>query len=105
MIKAGVAARLPKVVWLDAEGNHVEECITAGYKVNIEIIKPEMCIVAAEVGGNTSQKDDGKIGGERWLTEISIIPQRKISTRNKHYTVLGTTLLDGKSLMCIVIMA
>ena len=64
-----------------------------------------MCIVADEVGGNTSQKDDGKIGGERWLTELGTIPQRKISTKNKHYTVLGLTLLNGKPLMCVVIMA
>ena len=64
-----------------------------------------MCVVADEVGGNTSQKDDGKIGGERWLCELGTIPQRKISTKNKHYTVLGLTLLNGQPLMCVVIMA
>ena len=96
LIRAGVAVRLNEPVWMDAEGNHVDEGDAAGCKVNIDIIKPEMCIVADEVGGNTSQKDDGKIGVERWLTELGTIPQRKISTKNKHYMVLGLTLLNGK---------
>ena len=60
--------------------------------------------MADEVGGNTSKKDNGKIGGERGLTQVGSIPQRKISTKNKHYTVLDFTLLDGKPLMCVVIM-
>ena len=74
LIKAGVAVRLPEPVWMDAEGNHVEEGDAAGFKVNVEIVKSEMCIVADEVGGDTLQKDDGKIGGERWLTETGTIP-------------------------------
>ena len=90
---------------MEADGNHVEEGNATGCKVNIEIVKPEMCIVADEVGGNTLQKDGGKIGGEKWLTETGTIPQRKISTKNKHYTVLGLTLLSGDSFMCVVIMA
>jgi len=103
-IRVGVAVRLPEPVWMDEEGNHVEKGNADGCKVNINIIKPEMCIVADDVGGNTSQKDDGKIGGEQWLTESDTIPQRKISTKNKHYTVLGITLLNGKTLMYVVFM-
>lgn len=53
LIKARVAVRLPEPVWIDAEGNHVEECDAAGCKVNTDIVKPEICIVADEVGGNT----------------------------------------------------
>ena len=60
--------------------------------------------MADEVGGDTLQKDDGKIGGERWLCSPGTISQRKISTKNEHYTTLGLTLLDGRPLMCMVIM-
>ena len=105
MITAGVAVMLPEPVWMNAKGEHVEEGDAFGCKVTLDITKPEMCVVADEVGGNTSQKDDGKIGGERWLCSPGTIPQRKISTKNKHYTTLGLTLLNGHPLMCVVIMA
>ena len=51
------------------------------------------------------QKDDGLAGGELLLTEKGSIAQRKISTKNKHYTVLGLTMLTGHPIMCVVIMA
>ena len=105
MITAGVAVALKEPVWMNAEGEVVEEGDAYGCKVTLDITKPEMCVVADEVGGNTSQKDDGKIGGERWLCSPGTIPQRKISTKNKHYTTLGLTLLDGRPLMCVVIMS
>ena len=105
MITAGVAVMLPEPVWMNAKGEHVEEGDAFGCKVTLDITKPEMCVVADEVGGNTSQKDDGKIEGERWLCSPGTIPQRKISTTKKHYTTLGLTLLNGHPLMCVVIMA
>ena len=61
LIRAGVASRLPEPVWMDTEFNHVEEGDAEGCMVNIEIIRPGICIVAGEITGNTSQKDDGKI--------------------------------------------
>ena len=64
-----------------------------------------MCIVVDDVGGNTSQKGDGLVGGELLLTEPGQVAQRTISTKNKHYTLLGLTLLTGQPLMCVLIMA
>jgi len=90
LIRAGVAVRLPEPVWMDAEGNHVERGDADGCKVNIDIIKPEMCIVADEVGGNTSQKDDGKIGGERWLTEFGTIHSARFRRRTNITRSLGS---------------
>jgi len=90
---------------MNADGDHVEEGDSFGCKVTLDITKPEVCVVSNGIGGNTSQKDDGKIGGEKWLTKPGTIPQRKLSTKNKHYTVLSLNLLDGRPLMCVVIMA
>jgi len=78
LITTGVAVRLPEPIWMDADGNHVEEDDLFGCKVTCDITKPDICVVADEVGRNTSQKDDGNMGGERWLTEPGTIPQRKI---------------------------
>jgi len=90
---------------MNADGDHVEEGDSFGCKVPLDVTKSELCVVADEVGGNTSQKDDGKMGGEKCLTKPGIILQRKISNKNKYYTVLGINLLEGRYLMCVVIMA
>ena len=81
LVKLGMAVKLLKTIWMDAEGNHVAESDAYICKVNIDITWLEMCVVADKVGGNNSQKDDGKIGGEQWLTEIGTIPQQKISIK------------------------
>ena len=58
-----------------------------------------------EVGGNTNQKGDGQVGGELQMCERGTVPQRKINTKDRHYTVLGLTTLAGKPVMCVVIFA
>ena len=58
---AGVVVRLPYPVWMNAKGEHIEEGDVFGCKSTLDITKPEMCVVDDEVGGNTLQKDDGKI--------------------------------------------
>ena len=62
-------------------------------------------IVFDELGGNTSQKHDGNVEGQLILCERGNTPQRKISTRGKHYTMMGVTSLTGEPVMCIIIFA
>jgi len=105
IIVAGVATLLNEPVWMNANSDVVEKEDACGYKVTIDITKPEMCVVSDEIGGNTSQKGDGLVGGELMLTEPGQVAQRKISTKDNHYTLLGLTLLTGEPLMCVVVMA
>ena len=58
-----------------------------------------------EVGGNIDQTGDGDVGAERYLCEKGRIPQEKVSKNNKHFTLLGLTLLTGAPLMCVMIFA
>ena len=37
------------------------------------------------------------------MCEQGKTPQRKVNTKDKHYTVLAPTSLDGKPVMCCVI--
>ena len=76
-----------------------------GCKVTHQIIHPEYVIVFDELGGNTSQKGDGNVGGQLMLCERGKTPQLKISTRDKHYTMMGLTSINGKPVMCVVIFA
>ena len=64
LLESGLVLNLTKFVWMGAEDNHVVEDDTYRCKANTDSTRPEMCDVADEVGGNISQKDNGKIGGE-----------------------------------------
>ena len=55
------------------------------------------------MGGNTNQKGDGHVGGELLLCEPGKTPQKKISVKDKHYTVLAPTALTGEVIMCCII--
>ena len=69
LITDWVAVWMPKPIWMNADGYHIEEGDSFGCKVTLDIIKPEMFVVADEVDGNTLQKDDGKMRGEKWVTK------------------------------------
>ena len=59
LVAAGVAVKLDTPVWMNGDGDVVDEQDALGCKVSSDITKPEMCLVADEVGGNTSKKGDG----------------------------------------------
>lgn len=56
-----------------------------------------------EVGANTSQKGAGAVGGEKFVYEKGTTPKEKCSTKSKHWTLLGFTVLDETSVICLLI--
>lgn len=54
-------------VWLDKKGNEVTKDLAFGRQCTHRLIRPDMCIVADETGGNISQKGDGHIGGRKLI--------------------------------------
>ena len=102
-VDAKVAVERDSPAWMDRTGNVVEESEAFGCKVTHDIIHPEYVLVMDEVGGNTSQKGDGHVGGELMVCEAGKTPQRKINTRSKHYTLLPITALNGEPVMCVII--
>jgi hypothetical protein len=107
MIDAGISTKLDEPVWMNEEAVVVVEREVDGYglKVTSTIDHPEMCIVCDEVGGNTSMMMDGSVGGEKVVCEVGCEGQSQASKNEKHFTVLGLTLLNGDPLMCVVIVA
>ena len=77
MIDAKVASIYDDPMWQDSDGNPCSESESFGCKVTHNLTHPEMCIVMDEVGGNTSQKGDGHIGGELLVCGKGMIPQKK----------------------------
>jgi hypothetical protein len=57
------------------------------------------------VGSNKSQTKDGRVGGQTYLCMKDGRPQQRAATKDAHFTVLGFTTADGKSLMCAIIFA
>ena len=105
MVDAGVAVEFDDPVWMDSKGNEVEERYAFGQSCTHKLIHPEVCVVADEVGGNTSQKGDGHEGGRKFLCRKGTVPFQKVSHKDKHFTVMGFTLLTGKPVMCAVIIS
>ena len=102
---AGVAKRLDEPVWKDRQGRIVDESDAFGCKVTHELIHPEYCIVGDEVGGNLNMSGDGHVGGQKLLCATDSVPQKKVSTNDRHFTVLPLTLLTGEPLMCILVLS
>ena len=105
MEDAKVATPYAAPMWQDRDGNPCLEKDVFGCKVTHNLTHPEMCVVMDEVGGNTSQKGDGHIGGELLVCAKGMIPKKKVNTKDKHFTVLGLTALNGEAIMCVVIFA
>ncbi len=74
-------------------------------KTHYHLTHPENCLVVDEVGSDTSQKGDGHIGGAKYYCGRGWIPQNQASSNDKHFTVLGFTALNGKPVMCLVVIA
>ena len=99
-----VANKLDEPVWMNEEGDIVEEESEAyGLKVTIDLHRPDMCIVMDEVGCNLTQEKDGAKGGQRFLCGADQEAYQSSATKNCHFTVLGLTTLAGEGLMCVVI--
>ena len=105
MHDAGVCNKLETSEWMDKDGNVCTEEFAFGCKVTHEMVHPEMCVVGDEVGGNLCMKGDGHIGGELLLTENGMVPQRKASSKNRRFTLIGLTALTGEPVMAVIIVA
>ena len=77
MEEAGVAERKDTPVWMDRSGDKVTEMDSLGCKVTHKLLRPDMCLVGNEVGGNINILGDGQVGGQLMLREKGLIPQQK----------------------------
>ena len=105
MVNDGVAYEFNTPVWIDENGVEVDKSNAFGCLCTHKIIHLEMCVVADEVGSNTSQKGDGHIGGKKFLCKKGAVLYEKVSTKDKHFTVMGFTLLTGDPVMFVIIIS
>ena len=69
------------------------------------VTHPEYILFADEVGNNTCQKDDGHMGGQKYLVKRGCQARQGSSTSDVHWTTMGFTSGSGKPMMCAIIIA
>jgi hypothetical protein len=106
MVEAGVATKYDEEVMLDRNGNitnDVEKLF--GRKTKYQLIKPHRCVYVDETGCNTNMKEDGHIGGRRYImAEGQVEGARTGVTSDLHFTVLPFMSGTGAAIMCAVVL-
>lgn len=108
MMATGVARRLAPAEHyrVDPNGEKIEyESDECGLKVTIEITHLKWILFANEVGTDTSQKDDGHVGGQKFVTAKGARANIKSSHADGRFTTIGLTATSGDPVMAIVIFA
>lgn len=107
MVKAGVASKLDEEVYLNKDGDIVEEDSTEkfGRKTTYIMDHPEWCLFADETGCNTNQKEDGYRGGQLFVLENGCEEGGLTGvTTDIHFTVMCFTCATGEPVLCVVIL-
>ena len=102
---AGVVEKLLEPECQDKFGMQVSEDNTVGEIVEYKVTHAEYILFADEVGNNTCQKDDGHVGGQKFLVKRGSQPRIASSTSDVHWTTMGFTSGSGKPVMCAIIIA
>ena len=108
MVEARVARRLDPedYYYVDQQGQKIsDQQESVGLKVTIEITHPEWILFGDEVGTELSQKDDGNVGGQKFVVGKGCIPNISSSHADSRVTVIGLTAATGDPVMCVIIFA
>jgi hypothetical protein len=105
LVASRLAVKHNDAIWRNAAGDVVPENESLGCQSAYELIHPEWLVFVDEVGSNTSQTKDGRVGGQTYLCMKEGRPQQRAATKDAHFTVLGFTAANGKPLMCAIIFA
>ena len=107
MVDAGIAVKLPESeqYYVNEDGEEVESDDMVGHKVKVKITHPEWLLFGDEVGSDISQKDDGNVGGQLFVTTKGTRGNIKSSHTDGRFTLIGLTAASGDAVMAIIIFA
>ena len=81
---AGVAEKLPEPEWQNELGEKVSEDKAVGEMVEYKVTHPEYILFAEKVRNFACQKDDGHMGGQKFLVKRVCQPRIASSTSDVH---------------------
>ena len=93
-------------MWVDAQGVIMEDKMVAVRQKTWYILtRPKMVFFVDEVGDNTSQKDDGNVGGQKFVVENNACALICSSYADSNFTILGFTNACRDAVCCAIILA
>ena len=106
LLMSKVATQLEEPVSMSKDGKQVPDKIQGyGLKVPIQITRPDMCLVLDKCGCNISQQGNSRIGQEKFLAGPDDKAYSAIATKNRYFTHIGVTSLNGEALMYVIIIS
>ncbi len=97
MVEADVAFKMLEEAWLNQDGLVVEEASEAfGPKSKYIVSHPNYIVFVDEVGVNTSERDDGNIGGPKFVVGRKSRALIRAAHHDCHFTTLGFSLAHGR---------
>ena len=87
------------------ESDEASEEYEGTFKTQYHLTHPENCLVVDGVGNDTSEKGDGHTVGTKYFCTRGGVPYQQSASNDKHFTLLGFTALNGKAVLCLVIIA
>lgn len=105
LVRAGNARRLETEAMFDKDGNIVtDQELMYGQPTKYVLTHPNNFIFVDETGCNTNQKNDGYVGGQRFVVPADGTGAGLVgSTTDISFTVLAFTNAFGQPLLCAVI--
>lgn len=103
MIETHIASPLAHPVYMDHEGNEVEENERFGFLQEMAIDHPDYVLFADESGCQINQKQDRNVGNRKYIVEQDTTPQIICSTADHRFTILPFTSGSGEALCCVII--
>jgi hypothetical protein len=76
-----------------------------GRHTSYSLLHPDKLVFFDEVGEKISQKSDGNAGGYFFVVAKDMRAQVRNSFKDNHFTVLGSTAVDGRAVMCAIIIS
>jgi hypothetical protein len=107
MCLAKVAIKLDDEVMYDFDGNVVDYPeICFGHPTKFKVIRPAQIVFVDETGCNTSQKEDGNVGGQQFILPSECAGSGGLTgtVTDIHFTLLCFTSGLGLPIMCAVIL-
>ena len=89
---------------MDRYGHIFRETDALGCKITHHFTRPDMFLVGDDVGGNISMTDDIHHSDHLLLWPKGTTPQDKVSTRDKHFTLMDLATMSGEPVIFIIIL-
>ena len=107
LTEAKIAKMMDEEVWLDRQGNIVEEGSDQvyGLPTRFKIVRPDMLFFFDETGINTNQLDDSNNAGEKLVHGKGQKARRVAASNNNRATLLPFTAATGEAVGFAVIFA